>query len=150
MTGEVQKNEGSVRVGLAVMGFIVVVGGGLFAAALLATMGLREGANGAALAFATEAALGRPPKDVPPSPGALAVLRSASPGGAAFETNVTATAGQFSNGVACVTVSRPGTASVRTVVVVTKGAGAVVSYGLADACPCPARLRPTSRLPCSP
>ncbi len=138
------RNPGSWRTGL-IVGALVVVGLGAMAGlALLATSGLREGATRAALSFASEAAQGRAPDSAPPSAAALGALL----GGGSFETSVTATSGQFSNGVACVTLSQAGRASVRTVVVVTEGAGRVVSYGLADACLCPARLRTTSSLAC--
>ncbi len=111
---------------------------------MLITSGLREGATRAALSFASAAAQGRAPDSAPPNAAALGALG----GGGPFETSVTATSGQFSNGVACVTLSQGSRPSVRTIVVVTEGAGRVVSYGLADACVCPARLRVTSSLAC--
>lgn len=138
------RTPGSWRTGLAVGGLVVVALVAMAGVAFLLTSGLREGATGASLRFANEAAQGRAPEGVPANPAALGALREGGP----FETSVTASSGQFSNGVACVTISPAGRPSVRTVVVVTEGVGRVVSYGLADTCPCPARLRVTSALAC--
>lgn len=138
------RTPGSWRTGLAVGALVVVALGVMAGLAMLVTSGLREGATRASLSFANEAAQGRAPDQAPSNAAALDALR----GGRSFETSVTSTSGQFSNGVACVTISQEGRPAVRTVVVVTEGAGRVVSYGLADACPCPARLRVTSTLTC--
>ncbi len=134
------------KTGLAVGALVLVLGGVLLGVAMAITAGLREGANAAALAFATAAAKGRTPKDLPAEPRALAALKDAS----GFETSVTDTHGQFSSGAACVTITSKSGPAVRTVVIVKEGVGEVVSYGLASACLCPARLRTTSRLSCSP
>ena len=139
-----ERREGSTKTGLAVDAFVLVLGGALFGVAMAITAGLRQGANAAALAFATAAARG--PKDLPGEPRALAALEGAS----GFETSATDTHGQFSNGAACVTITSKSGPAVGTVVIVKEGIGEVVSYGLASACLCPARLRTTSRLRCSP
>jgi len=136
---------GSWRVGLAVGAFILVAAAGAVTFVYVATSGLREGATAAALAFARDAAKGRAPKGIPRNEPALEALDGAT----GFETTTTSTSG-FSEGMACVTIENPKTAPIRVVVVVADGVGKVTSYGLAKACPCPAKLRPLSALNCSP